>query len=72
MVYYFLAPLRKGFYTAEQTSKISSKQAVWLLIRDPMDLNETEQEQLRILRQMNDTINLAYHFTQDFLQMVPR
>ncbi|HEY6410710.1 MAG TPA: transposase [Ktedonobacteraceae bacterium] len=70
MVYYFLAPLRKGFYTAEQTSKISSKKAVWLLIRDPMDFNETEQEHFRILCQTNDTINVAYHFTQGFLQMV--
>jgi transposase len=70
MVYYFLAPLRKGFYTAEQTSKISSKQAVWLLIRDRKDLNETEQEQLGILCQVNNTIKEAYQLTQDFLQMV--
>ena len=69
MVYYFLAPLRKGFYIAEQTSKIS-RQAVWLLIRKPTDLNETEQEQLRILCQVNDTISAVYHFTQDLLQMV--
>ncbi len=70
MVYYFLAPLRKGFYTAEQTSKLSSKRAVWLLIRDPLELNETEQEQLSILCQVDDTITTAYHLTQDFLRMV--
>jgi transposase len=70
MVYSFLAPLRKGFYTAEQTSKISSKRAIWLLMRDRKDLNDTEQEQLSILCQVNDTINTAYHLTQDFLCMV--
>jgi transposase len=70
MVYSFLAPLRKGFYTAEQTSKISSKRAVWLLIRDPKDLNDTEQEQLSLLCQVNDTINMAYRLAQDFLRLV--
>src|SRR5260370_14393577 len=53
MVYYFLAPLRKGFYTAEQTSKISSKKAVWLLISDPMDVNGPNQEHVMILFQTN-------------------
>ena len=70
MVYAFLAPLRKGFYTAEQTSKISAKRAVWLLVRDPKDLKETEQEQLNQLCQVNEMINAAYHLTQDFLRLV--
>jgi transposase len=70
MVYYFLAPLRRGFYTAEQTSNISTKRAVWLLIRDPSDLNEKEQEQLSILCQVDNAITTAYQLTQDFLHMV--
>ena len=70
MVYSFLAPLRKGFYTAEQTSKIPAKRAIWLLIRDPKALSQTEQEQLSLLSQVNDTINAAYHLTQDFLRLV--
>ena len=40
------------------------------MIRDPLDLNETEQEQLSILCQVDDTITTAYHLTQDFLGMV--
>jgi len=70
MVYYFLAPLRKGFYTAEQTSTISTKRAVWLLIRDLSDLNEKEREQLSILCEVDNAITTAYQLTQDFLRMV--
>jgi len=62
--------LRRGFYTAEQTSNISTKRAVWLLIRDPSDLNEKEQEQLSILCQVDNAITTAYQLTQDFLHMV--
>jgi len=49
---------------------LSARQAVWLLVRDPSALDQTEQETLRMLRQSSPRVETIYQLVQDFVHMV--
>ncbi len=75
--YHYLAPLRSkqraersGIAVAPLTERFSAKQAVWLLVRDLANLEESEQATLTALRQENVTIEVTYELVQAFVQMV--
>jgi transposase len=75
--YRYLAPLRPkqraaraGAIVAPFLERFSAKQAVWLLVRDPANLEEREQEDLTTLCQESATIETTYRLVPAFLQMV--
>lgn len=43
---------------------------MWLFVRKPGDLDETEQEELALIRQISPSCEIAYRLTQAFLQMI--
>jgi hypothetical protein len=47
-----------------------TKQAVWLYIRSPDELNAKEQEQLAFIRQVHPSLETAYQLVQTFVKMV--
>jgi transposase len=55
------APLLENF---------SARQATWLLVRRPSDLDETQQKELALMRQASPTVEEAYRLTQAFMQMI--
>ncbi len=48
----------------------NAKQAVWLYLRSPDTLSETQREQLAFLRQVHPSLNLGYQLVQGFTTMV--
>ena len=75
--YHALEPLRakqqaerRGIVVAPLVERFSAKQAVWLLIRDPADLEESERKELITLCQASVTVETTYHLVQAFMQMV--
>lgn len=46
-----------------------AKQAVWLYIRSPDELNTKEQEQVAFIRQVHPTLETAYQLVQAFVKM---
>ena len=48
----------------------NAKQAVWLYLRSPDELSETEQEQLTFFRQVHPSLELVYQLVQEFTTMV--
>ena len=75
--YHYLAPLRSkqraaraGIAVAPLQERFSAKQAVWLFVRDPTDLEEREREELTALRQASGTLETVYHLVQAFVQML--
>jgi transposase len=78
-LYHYLAPLRPkqraaraGVVVAPFLERFSAKEAVWLLVHDPADLEEHERAELAILRQGSVTMETTYQVVQAFLQMVRR
>ena len=49
---------------------LTAREAVWLLLRDPTDLEATEQTDLATIRQASPTVDTAYVLAQEFLTMV--
>jgi transposase len=47
-----------------------AKEAVWLFVRDPADLNETEQATLATICQASDTARMIYQLVQQFRHML--
>lgn len=43
-----------------------AKEAVWLFVRDPADLNETDHTILAAICQTSDTANMIYQLVQQF------
>lgn len=75
--YRYLAPLRPkqraaraGAVVAPFLERFSAKEAVWLLVRDPANLEECEREELTTLCQESAAIETTYRLVQAFLQMV--
>jgi transposase len=75
--YRYLVPLRPkqraekaGIAVAPLAERFSAKQAVWLLVRDPADLEERERATLTVLRQESVTVETTYQLVQAFVQMV--
>lgn len=50
--------------------QFSSQKAVWLFVRDPSDLEKTEQDELAAIRQASCIANMVYGLTQDFMSML--
>src|SRR6266567_3422374 len=48
----------------------SARRAAWLFVRQANDLEETQQKELALMRQVSPTAEAAYGLTQAFLQMV--
>ncbi len=81
-VYRFLERLRgypastKGRAEHAQTlpetplQQFSSQKAVWLFVRDPSDLEKTEQEELAAICQASPTANTVSELVQDFMLML--
>jgi transposase len=47
-----------------------AKEAVWLFVRDPADLNETEQATLATICQGSSTASMIYQLVQEFRHML--
>ncbi len=48
----------------------SSKEAVWLFMRRPADLDETEKQNLALICQVSPTATRVYELVQDFMDML--
>jgi transposase len=48
----------------------SAKDAVWLFVRTPSDLDETERQDLALICQASPTASLVYELVQDFMNML--
>jgi transposase len=48
----------------------SAKDAVWLFVRAPSDLEETEKQDLALMCQASPTANMVYELVQDFMNML--
>jgi transposase len=48
----------------------SARRATWLFVRHPDDLDETQQEELALIRQANPSAQAAYRMTQAFMHMI--
>ena len=74
----YLTFLQETFLSAEQTAApgaaqpepFSAKQAVWLLIRQPEELDEQQQPELTHLSQAHSQIEQASHLAQSFRGML--
>ena len=77
MVYRFIAALRAqaGAVDADpersnSPQPPSAKKAVWLVVRDPADLEADEREALTLLCQASPTAQTLYPLVQEFRQML--
>ena len=50
----------------------TAHEAVWLFVRDPKKLTDTEREELATIRQASETAESMYQLVQDFMQIVRR
>jgi transposase len=48
----------------------SARRATWLFVCQPDELDETQQKELALMRQVSPTVEAAYGLTQAFMQMV--
>jgi len=48
----------------------TAHEAVWLFVRDPEELDDSEREELATIRQASATAEHTYQLVQDFMQMV--
>jgi transposase len=48
----------------------SAKDTIWLFVRDPSDLEETERQVLAVIRQASPTANMLYELVQEFMTML--
>ena len=48
----------------------SAKDAVWLFVRAPSDLEETEKQDLALMCQASPTANVVYELVQEFMTML--
>lgn len=76
-LYLFLTALRTEQVSLESlsspnsaTKKISAREAVWLFVRDPADLDDDEQQVLAKISQVSPTAQTLYQLVQAFRQML--
>jgi transposase len=48
----------------------SARRATWLFVRQPDELDETQQKELALIRQASPSAEAAYRLVQTFMQMV--
>jgi transposase len=72
-VYLFLVPLRRNVRIIQKAEiphiplqDFSAKDAVWLFVRDPADLDEKEQASLTTICQASETAQTTYQLVQQF------
>ncbi len=63
-------PLHASTMVPTALEHFSAKRVTWLFLRKPADLNEAEQEELRLIRQASPTAERAYHLVEAFMQML--
>ncbi len=76
-VYRFLRRLRQQLPLAQAVEApptpvqdVVAKEAVWLFVRNPASLDETEQRTLAAICQVSDTAKTLYQLVQEFRQML--
>jgi len=74
-VYRFLAALKSrrlgpGDIPEWPLQDFTAHEAVWLFVRDPDELDDTQREELAAIRQASATAESTYQLVQDFMQMV--
>lgn len=70
-VYRFLTSLReKPAGESNEMKLFSVKQATWLFLREPTDLDEQEQQTLVAIRDSHEALETAYQLVQAFRSMV--
>jgi transposase len=74
-IYRFLATLKArrpepGDVPQWPLQDFSAHEAVWLFVRDPEELDDSEREELAAIRQASATAESTYQLVQDFMQMV--
>ncbi len=73
-VYRYLTFLQSQSSLQEKSTVVipvlSSKRTTWLLVKEPCDLDEEEQDHLSLLRQGSPTADTVYQLVQEFGQMV--
>jgi transposase len=55
---------------ASPLDTLSARQAVWLFVREPTPLDQTERETLALLRQRSQRVETLYQLVQSFVHMV--
>jgi len=48
----------------------SARRATWLFVRQPDELDETQQKELALIRQASPSAEAAYRLVQAFMQMI--
>ena len=76
-VYLFLVPLRRNVRIIQKAESphiplqdFSAKEAVWLFVRDPAQLDEKEQATLTAICQASETAQTTYQLVQDFRHLL--
>lgn len=76
-MYRFLVPLRRNQRIIQKATvphaplqDFSSKDAVWLFVRDPSQLDEKEQETLTTICQASETAKQTYQLVQEFRHLL--
>jgi len=76
-VYLFLVPLRRNVRIIQKAEiphiplqDFSAKEAVWLFVRDPVQLDEKEQATLTAICQASETAQTTYHLVQEFRHLL--
>jgi transposase len=74
-LYRFLAALKSsrpepGDVPEWPLQDFTAHKAVWLCVRDPAELDDTEREELATIRQASATAENTYQLVQDFMHMV--
>jgi transposase len=74
-IYRFLAALKSrrpdpGEVPEWPLQDFTAREAVWLFVRNPDALDDTEQAELAAIRQASETAEAMYQLVQDFMRMV--
>jgi transposase len=76
-LYHFLKALRCEQVAMESETtpdspkkKVSAREAVWLFVRDPADLDDDERQSLAALGQASSTASTLYQLVQEFRHML--
>jgi transposase len=70
-VYRLVATLREHKrFQKRRGLDFSAKEAVWLFVRAPSDLEETEKQDLALMCQASPTANMIYELVQEFMNML--
>jgi transposase len=63
-------PDRSQLVPESSVQQFSAQEAVWLVVRDPCDLEKKEQEELTAIRRASPTAETLYGLAQEFMHMI--